>query len=304
MARAKAGPVRQTLEEPDGTRHRLDAHHIMRTRTLLVTVAAFVFLYFVVGAYLLRFALEPLVLPHVTPSAHTTAPLFLRINGDDGNAMLVRRYGTPKVGCVVFFPGQHGVISAYEKNLFPAFSAQGIAVLAVAYPGQNGAPGTPHLPEILALAAQVAASAQAVCPGHRVVVYGRSLGSMVAAYAASRSHPAGLILESAAPSFSSAIRLRLNSRWYLAPLALLPVSRLLAHDYSLAEALSSTLDVPTVVFQGTADSETPLSVLRAGGVPGNLRLVVVSGGAHSTTYLLARDRIIQTIRSMLRAQRI
>ena len=206
------------------------------------------------------------------------------------------------MGCVVFFPGQHGLISAYEKNLFPEFSAQGIAVLAVAYPGQNGAPGTPHLSGILALAAQAVASAQATCPGHRVVVYGRSLGSMVAAYAAGRAHPMGLILESAAPSFSSAIRLRLTSRWYLAPLALLPVSRLLTHDYSLAEALSSMLDVPAVVFQGTADSETPLSVLRAAGVPGNLQLVVVSGGAHSTTYLLARDRIVQTTLSMLRAQ--
>ena len=275
----------------------------MRTRTLLLTVAAFVLLYFVVGAYLLRFALEPLVLPHVAVSAHTNAPLFLRISGDDGNALSVRRYGTPKVGCVVFFPGQHGLISAYEKNLFPAFSAQGIAVLAVAYPGQNGALGTPHLTEIQALAAQAVASAQATCPGHRVVLYGRSLGSMVAAYAAASSHPTGLILESAAPSFSSAIRLRLNARWYLTPLALLPISRLLAHDYTLTEALSSTLDVPAVVFQGTADSETPLSVLRAAGVPGNLRLVVVSGGSHSTTYLLARDRIIQTTLSMLRAPR-
>lgn len=275
----------------------------MRIRTLLLTIAALVFLYFVVGAYLLRFALEPLVLPHVPPSAHTTAPLLIRSSGDDGSAMLVRRYGTPTVGCVVFFPGQHGILSKYEKDLFPAFSAQGIAVLAIAYPGQNGAYGTSHLPEILALVTQVIASAQAICPHHRVVLYGRSLGSMVAAYAAARSHPTGLILESAAPSFSSAIRLRLNARWYLAPLALLPVSRLLPHDYSLAEALASTLGVPAVVFQGTADSETPLSVLRAAGVPGNLRLVMVSGGSHSTTYLLARGRIIQMTLSMLRAQR-
>lgn len=275
----------------------------MRIRTLLLTVAAFVPLYFVAGACLLRYALEPLVLPHVAPATHTTAPLFLRISGDDGNALLVRRYGTPKVGCVVFFPGQHGIISAYENDLFPAFSAQGIAVLAVAYPGQNGAPGTPHLSEIMVLAAQVAASAKVTCPGHRVVLYGRSLGSMIAAYTAGRSHPTGLILESVAPSFSSAIRLRLNARWYLAPLALLPVSKLLAHNYSLAEALSSMLDVPAVVFQGTADSETPLTVLRAAGVPGNLRLVVVLGGAHSTTDLLARDRIIQATLSMLRAQR-
>jgi pimeloyl-ACP methyl ester carboxylesterase len=278
------------------------AHRIMRIRILLLMIATFAFLYFAVGAYVLRYALEPMVLPPVAVSTHTDVPLFLRISGDDGNVMLVRRYGTPKLGCVVFFPGQHGLISAYESNLFPAFSAQGIAVLAVAYPGQNGAPGVPHLPEILTLATQVVASAQATCPGHRVVVYGRSLGSMVAAYAAMRSHPTGLVLESAAPTFSSAIRLRLNARWYLAPLALLPVSKLLIHDYSLAEALPNTLDVRAVVFQGTADSETPLSALEAAGVPANLRLVAVSGGAHSTTYMLARDRLVQTTLSMLRAQ--
>ena len=275
----------------------------MRIGTLLLTAAAFVLLYFVAGAYLLRFGLEPLLFPHAAPAAHTIAPLFLRASGDDGNAMLVRRYGNPKVGCVVFFPGQHGIISAYEKNLFPAFSAQGIAVLAVAYPGQNGAHGTPHLPEIQALAARVAAFAQATCPGHRVVLYGRSFGSMVAAYVAGRSHPAGLILESAAPSLSSVIRFRLDSRWYLAPLQLLPVSRLLAHDYSLAEALSRTQDVPAVLFQGAADDETPLEAFRSAGLPGNLRLVVVSGGKHSNAYVLARSRLVQSALSMLRPQR-
>ena len=276
---------------------------MMRIRTLLITAAVFGLVYFTVGACVLRFALEPLVWPHVASSARTTTPLFLRIGGDDGNAMLVRRYGAAKVGCVVFLPGQHGMVSTYETHLFPAFSARGIAVLAVAYPGQNGVSGTSHLPEVLALATQVVASAQATCPNHMVVVYGRSLGSMVAAYVAEKSHPSGLILESAAPSFSSAIRVRLHSRWYLAPMALLPVSRLLAHDYSLSEALSSTRGMPAVVFQGTADSETPLSVLRAAGMPSNLRLVVVSGGTHSTTDLLARDRMIQTALSMLRAPR-
>lgn len=78
-------------------------------------------LYFVAGACLLRFALDPLVLPHVDLPAHAIAPLSLRIGGDDGNVILVRRYGTAKLGCVVFFPGQHGLISTYERHLFPAF---------------------------------------------------------------------------------------------------------------------------------------------------------------------------------------
>jgi alpha-beta hydrolase superfamily lysophospholipase len=291
----------RSCKHPGGFIRVLSVRHL---HTLLLTVAAFAFLYFVAGSCFLRFGVESLVLPHVAPSAQTATPPFLRISGDDGNVMLVRRHGTPKLGCVVFFPGRHGNVTAYEKSLFPAFTAQGIAVLAVAYPGQNGAPSTPRrLREITTLAAQAAASARAACPGHRVVLYGRSLGSMVAAYAAAKSHPVGLILESAAPSFSSAIRLRLNARWYLAPLALLPVSRLLAHDYSLAEALSGTRDIPAVVFQGTADGQTPLSDLRAAGVPGSLRLAVVPGGTHSTTDLLARDRIVQTALAMLRAPR-
>ena len=275
----------------------------MKIHTLLVPIAAVVVaLYFAAGACFFRFAFEPLVLPHLAVSTGTNASQLLRIRNDDGNAVSVRTYGTPKVGCVVFFPGQHGLISAYERDLFPAFSAQGVAVIAVAYPGQDGAPGTAHLAEIPTLAAQAVAFAQAACPGHRVVVYGRSLGAMVAAYAAATSRPSGLILEGAAPSFSSAIRARLNSRWYLAPLTLLPVSKLIARDYSLAEALPGTLNVPAVVFQGTADIETPLSALRTVGVPGHLRVVVVTGGEHSTTYLLARDRIIQTTLSMLRGQ--
>lgn len=275
----------------------------MRIRALLLMVAAFVLLYFVAGACFLRFGLEPLLVPHATPSVQTSAPLFQRVSGDSGSAMLVRRYGTPRVGCVIFFPGQHGIISSYERNLFPAFSAQGIAVLAIAYPGQNGAPGKTRLSEILTLAARVASFAQAKCPGHRVVLYGRSFGSMVAAYTARRCHPAGLILESAAPSLSSAIRLRLNSRWYLAPLQLLPVSSLLAHDYSLAGALSRVQDVPAVLFQGTADIETPLEAFRSAGLPSNLRIVVVSGGTHANTYVLARNRLIQSALSMLRQQR-
>lgn len=273
----------------------------MRIRGLLLTASAGLLLYFVSAACLLRYALDPRVLPHVAGSASAATPLALRIRGDDGNALLVRRYGTPTRGCVVFFPGQHGLLPAYEQQFFPAFLAEGIGVLAVAYPGQNGAPGAPRLPEILQLATRTLAYAKTVCPGHRVVVYGRSLGAMVAACAAEKSDLNGVILESAAPSFSSAIRRQLNARWYLAPLGLLPISRLLAHDYSLAVALSKTRDTPVVVFQGTADHETPLADLPALDVPGHLQLVAVSGGTHSTTYLRAREQIVRTALSMLRA---
>lgn len=275
----------------------------MSVRTLLISIVALVLLYFGAGAWVLRSGLDRWVLPRVGNAAPSAAPFFLHISSENGNEMSVRRHGTATAGCVVFFPGQPGLVPAYEKQLFPAFSAQGISVLAVAYPGQDGATGTAKLDQILALATQVADAAEAQCPNHRVVIYGRSLGAMVAAYVAGRAHPAGLILESAAPSLSSAIRIRLSARWYLAPMTLLPVSRLLAHDYSLTEALAKIGDVPSVVFQGTADSQTPLSALRAAGLTGHLRVMPVSGGTHSTTDILAREQMVQAALAMLQAPR-
>lgn len=273
----------------------------VKLRALLLAAMTLLATYFAAGACLLRFALDPLVFLHIAPASRTATPPLLRIPGPGGSAMRLRRYGTPEVGCVLFFPGRHGLLPAYEKGLFEALTAHGIGVLAVAYPGQNGAPGRTLLSNITTLAAQAVVAARSNCAGRRIVVYGRSLGSMVAAYAAGQSHPAGLVLESAAPSLSSAIRLRLQEHWYLAPLALLPVSRIIPHDFSLIEALSDTRRMPSIVFQGTADIVTPLPTLRAGGIPPSLQLVMVPGGGHSNTYVLAQDRIAQTIRCMLLA---
>ena len=211
----------------------------MKIRSILGMLVALVLIYFACGTYVLRYQLDSLLFPQTTPSIRAKAPVFQRISSN-GNVMLIRRYGIARVGCVLFFPGQHGSSIAYETDLFPAFTAQGVAVLAIAYPGQDGAPGRSNLQEVQALASRAVVAARRACPDQTVVLYGRSLGSMVAAYSAGKHHPAGLILEGAAPTLSSAIQLKLRSRWYLAPLALLPVSRLLANDYSLGEALTST----------------------------------------------------------------
>lgn len=256
-------------------------------------------MYFCAGIYVLRFHLEPLLVPRADAPTLPSIPPLQSIGGHE-ETLLVRRYGVPRVGCVLFFPGQHGSIPGYDTQLFPAFTGHGIAVLAVAYPGQDGAPGALDLKQMRALGMRTLAAASAICGEHRVIVYGRSLGSMVAAYSVASHQPAGLILEGTTPSLASAIRLRLRVHWYLAPLAALPVSTLLAHDFSLKEALSQTPLKQAVAFQGTADSETPLSALRI--TPGleKLRIVEVRGGTHSTTYRLAEHQMVEMAESMLR----
>jgi pimeloyl-ACP methyl ester carboxylesterase len=274
---------------------------IVKVRSLLLLLAVFLVLYFGVAIYVLHFQLESSLLPRVALPRGTSEQSMHHVSGQSGNVMLVRRYGVPEVGCVVFFPGQHGGISLYEKNLFPAYVANGFAVFALAYPGQDGAPGRSDLSEVQPLVQQALTIVGNTCPPAKTIFVGRSLGSMLAAYAAGAIQPAGLILEGAAPSLSSAVLVRLRSHWYLAPLAHLPVSKILAHDYSLTNALSSSPKLPIVIFQGTADDQSPISALRTiGSLPQNAHLVAVQGGTHSNTFLLAGESIVQTALRMVR----
>lgn len=251
----------------------------------LLLAMAVVGVYFGVGACVCRFGIESLLFPAMARRGADRGQLVYRIPGRHGDAMLMRQFGTPQVGCIVFFPGQHGDVSTYQTDLFPAFNASGLAVFALSYPGQNGAPGRTRLSEIQELSHKALGQVHTLCPLSSTVLVGRSLGAMLAAYATQASHPAGLVLEAAAPSLSAAIRTRLKSRWYLSPLAVLPLSRLLPHDYSLAEALSDDPGFPVVVFQGTADLQTPIGLLRApGAMPAGTCLVPVPAGTHSDSY--------------------
>lgn len=270
----------------------------MKVRWLFGIAIGLAAAYFSVGAYVLRFRLESVLLSPTSAPASPPAP-ELQPLGHSGE-LFVRRYGVPRLGCVLFFPGQHGNLPAYQRDLFPAFAARGIEVLAVAYPGQDGASGTASLTHFQSLATEAVAAASAVCPEHSVVLYGRSLGAMVAAYSAANHRPAGLILEGAAPSLSSAVRMRLSSHWYSVAWAALPVPSLLRQEFSLAQALSAIPSIPVVLFQGTADTETPPRALQNARGLGKLHIIMVSDGTHTSTYELARDQIVETAVSMLR----
>lgn len=269
--------------------------------TLILLAGTFAALYFGAAAYVFHFEIEQLLFPTVAWAGVHDERSLHRVPGWNGNALLVRQYGTPRVGCVVFFPGQHGGVARYRKDLFPAFAANGLAVFALSYPGQDEAPGRTKLDEIQFLSKEALDVVGEVCPLSRTVLVGRSLGSMLAAYATQGIRPAGLILEAAAPSLSSAVLVRLRSHWYLSPLASLPVSKLLPHDYSLAEALTDAPSFPVVVFQGTTDEQTPIGLLRpAGAIPTGARLVPVPGGTHSDTYRLVLKDYVDIALRMIR----
>jgi len=198
---------------------------------------------------------------------------------------------------VVFFPGQHGATAGYS---FANYTAAGLAVFAIAYPGQDGASGRTELSEIEDLVDRAIATVGNTCSLNRTVFVGVSLGAMLAAYASRSTKPAGLVLLSAAPSLSVAIRVRLRSHWALAPLSLLPLRTLLTHDYSLVESLRQSPSNQVVIFQGTHDEQTPIELLHGPDVLlTSVRLIGVPGGTHSTTFVLSQKAQLSTILKML-----
>jgi pimeloyl-ACP methyl ester carboxylesterase len=258
-------------------------------------------LYFAVAAYGMHFALSRFLFPRTHAFVGSPAEATLSIKNGSGNELLVRRYGQARIGCVVFFPGQHGATAAYS---FTNYTAAGLAVFAMAYPGQDGAAGRTELSEIEGLVGHAIAAVGGTCSPDRTVLVGVSLGTMLAAYASHAIRPAGLVLVSTAPSLSSAIRIRLRSHWALAPLGLLPLPKLLAHDYSLGEGLGQPSATQVVIFQGTHDDQTPIELLQGPDILlADAQVMAVPGGTHSTTFVLSQKAQLSAIINMLRRGR-
>ena len=271
---------------------------------MAVALAGSAVAYVAAAAILLRFELDGLLFAQGPPPTVSRAfTQAFRLPGHDGAAMIVRRFdrgaAQPRHGCVVYFPGHQGGLDRYANELFPDFENAGLDVYAVAYPGQDGAPGRARIDDVQALAATAVAMVIGTCGRAHTVVVGRSLGAMIAAYAAGAMSPAGLVMESASPSLSAGIRGSLRGRWFLRPLALLPIERIVKHDFSLAEALPS--DLHAAVFQGSADARTPLADFRSdpGGLE-RLPIIVVAGGTHADTLRHAKQAMIATALGMIR----
>jgi pimeloyl-ACP methyl ester carboxylesterase len=269
-----------------------------------VSVLVVAALGFATFACLVRYRLDRLLFPEVSGFSNAVIVATISTESATSSRMLVREYGTGRLGCVVFFPGQNGGATTYEQSLFPLLVAQGVRVFAASYPGQDGAPGRASIAEVNILASKAVALVTSHCGSKHTIVLGRSLGTMVAAYSIGHNPVAGLILVSAAPSLSSAINVYVRSHWYLYPFRMLRARSLIRRDYSLTQALRSSAAVPVLVFQGTQDQQTPLEPLRSEfPLPCWARIIAVPGGTHQDTYIVASEAIMAAVKSFLRSSK-
>jgi hypothetical protein len=271
-------------------------------KKIIKFILLILFTYFSIGAYVLIEHIPLYLFPSVELKSEKTEELNkFSFHDLSNNELLVREYGQSDTQCLIFLPGQHAGINHYEKEMFSMFLRNGFKVFSISYPGQDGARG--QVVTIYSLTSLISKAIQAIsltCPANYPIVYGRSLGATVAAFSVSNVNVSGLILEGASPSLSIAISNHLKSKWYLRPLALLPISMLLPNNYVLGEALNTLNDTPVVIFQGDSDIKTPLNQLqKSWNYHHNITLRVVKNSDHSNVYIKAKNDIITVATSMV-----
>lgn len=257
--------------------------------------------YFFIGAYLLHEKIPKVLFPHSSLTNRTHELSKYEFSDSANNGLIIREYGKSNKNCLIFFPGQHGGVERYEQEIFTSFQKNNFNVFSISYSGQDGAKGyVDNISSLVELINNAMIKISTKCSPSKTIAYGRSLGATVGAYAMANQKISGLILESVAPSLSLAVKNHFRSKWYLTPLSLLPISKLLPSEYKLSDLLSLLKEPPIAIFQGTHDTKTPLKQLeKTWNYNDNVSLHRVENGLHSNTHIKAMDEILKVAKSMV-----
>jgi hypothetical protein len=178
------------------------------------------------------------------------------------------------VAQVVYFHGNGGNLSIWTPVLV-GLHRQQLSVLAVDYRGYGLSTGRPSERGLYRDVEATLAQYDRACrrPGVRTIYWGRSLGTAMAAYAAARRAPDGIVLEAGFPSARSLLR-SYPVLWVFSWFA--------SYRFPTAEWMRS-VTAPALVVHGTDDSIVPFPQGRAlfDQLPGPKRFYAVQGGDHN-----------------------
>ena len=175
-------------------------------------------------------------------------------------------------GVVLYFHGNRKNISWYASRV-PAFTKWGYEVWMLDYPGFGKSTGRLTEQRLYDYAEQLNKLARTRFEKERIIIYGRSMGTGIAAYLASKTDCKRLILETPYYSMHSLI-----ARY----LPVFPVSRLIHYRLPTYEYLPKVL-APVTIFHGTADGVIPYAnaqALQPLLKPGD-QFITIEGGSHN-----------------------
>lgn len=220
--------------------------------TLVVIAGGLIVLTLLVRWLEPRMAFYPIRGVQDTPAAFGQPFVDLRIPTADGETLhgwWLENASSARAQ-IVFFHGNGGNLSLW-LDVIAEMRRRGFSVLAVDYRGYGASTGTPSENGVYrdAEASIRLFTDRLRKPGTPVIYWGRSLGSPVAAHAATQAAPDALVLESPMPDVRSLFKTN-PVMWLLSFLASyrFPTSRFVQQ-----------LDLPLLVVHGDADSIVPYS---------------------------------------------
>ncbi|MCB0853139.1 MAG: alpha/beta fold hydrolase [Bacteroidetes bacterium] len=151
-------------------------------------------------------------------------------------------------GVILYFHGNAGSLQGWGY-VAQDFTQLGWDVLILDYRGFGKSEGRPTYQALLDDGQKAYNYLLQYYQPSRINIYGRSVGSGIAAYVAAQNHPKGLILET---PYTSMIRLSQHHyRW-------LPVKWLHKYPFSVTANLPA-IDCPVSIIHGTLDRVSPVS---------------------------------------------
>ena len=172
---------------------------------------------------------------------------------------------------VLYLHGNGGHLSMWAPVLERTWR-RGYAVFALDYRGYGVSTGTPSERGLYRDIDAALDALDALRPPAPVIYWGRSLGTVMAAYAATRRAPDGLILEAGFP----------DARSVLAGSPLWLLSWLASYRFPAAEFLGQ-VSVPTLVMHGDRDGVIPFPLGQRlfESARGPRRFFTIAGGDHN-----------------------
>jgi hypothetical protein len=242
--------------------------------SLLVYLSGALLLYFFQDNFIFRS--RALAVTHTFSANILHREITVPVNDHDTlHAVLYLPGNEPAKGTVLYFHGNRQNISWYEK-FAPYFTQRGYEVLMPDYPGYGKSKGVVTEEKLYHWATLVYQIARKRYSADSLIIYGKSLGTGIAAELASRRDCKQLILETPYYQFPAVLQ-----RF----LPMYPVSLLLRYQLPTYRYLPQVA-APVTLLHGTNDGVIAFSQSRQLEklFKKQDRLIVIEGGSHNDLY--------------------
>jgi fermentation-respiration switch protein FrsA (DUF1100 family) len=212
-----------------------------------------------------------------------------------GAELHCQAFAAPVGGCTVLhFHGNGEVVSDYGD--WPkALAARGLGLVLAEYRGYGGSSGTPSLVGMLDDALAVFDALD--LPGERVIVYGRSVGSMYGLHVAANRSIRALVLESGIAHPLQRILIRLHPAELGCSLQTLEAEALAHLDH---RAKLEAVDAPVVVFHTVRDHLVAFEHGEQLAAWSGGELIALEPGDHNSILAYHRDAILDRVAALAR----